>query len=325
MQDPDIDPRWKEAMDTVRKAPELNYMTQIVFMLFEDTSKPEGSLDKYHVDIHFSPGIKGRRELIVDGSSSLVKNSSPELPEKSPQVFVKRLSHIAVVGGSSEGGKASSSTCVPSWTKSSGDGLKSGTNSATTIHGDFFRRYAVSSRSAAPLNTSSSSRLSPKDVHRGRRDSAPNALRSISDTRLVDMAKKMEKQEEAEHGNGHTHRKKSASESWLKSLQELTFTIGCPSSGRSKSDGDITEDDSPKLRTSSKLAGSSPDLNHDRTSVCPYASEKLQPKENSKGPAKKLSAPSMTYRSVCKLKFLFLFLYYYKSTCCMYTDLVYHE
>ena len=100
MQNPEDDPRWKEAMDVMKKAPELNYMTQFVFMLFEDVTKPEGSTDKYHVDIHFSPGIKGRRELIFEGSSTLLKKSSPELPEKSPQVFVKRLSHGSMVSAS---------------------------------------------------------------------------------------------------------------------------------------------------------------------------------------------------------------------------------
>lgn len=100
MQNPEDDPRWKEAMDVMKKAPELNYMTQFVFMLFEDVTKPEGSADKYHVDIHFSPGIKGRRELIFEGSSTLLKKSSPELPEKSPQVFVKRLSHGSMVSAS---------------------------------------------------------------------------------------------------------------------------------------------------------------------------------------------------------------------------------
>ena len=91
---------WKEAMEVVSKAPELNYMTQIVFMLFEDVRKPEGSLDKYHVDIHFSPGIKGRRELIFEGSNALLKKASPELPEKSSQVFVKRLSHGSMISAS---------------------------------------------------------------------------------------------------------------------------------------------------------------------------------------------------------------------------------
>ena len=239
-------------MDTIKKAPELNYMTQIVFMLFEDISKPEDSLDKYHVDIHFSPGIKGRAELGSSdgGSSTLLKKSSPELPEKSPQFFVKRLPHGSIVGGT-ESGATSVTGGIPtiiSRTKSAGDGLSSigGVAPAVPpptglIHGgDFFRRYVISSRSnALPLTSSSgiiSTSLSPKDALGRRRDSAPNALRSLSDTRLVDKASKVENRlKEGDvgegDGSGEQHRKKSASDSLLESMQDLTFGIG-PTSHR---------------------------------------------------------------------------------------------
>lgn len=236
-------------MDTIRKAPELNYMTQIVFMLFEDVNKPEDSLDKYHVDIHFSPGIKGRAELsAIDSSSAalLLKKSSPELPEKSPQFFVKRLSHASpiVAGSSLESGGTSCATAGSSTainrTRCTGDSLSTALPTATTTThgGDFFRRYVTSSRSTAAVTMFSggSSTLSPKDVLGRRRDSAPNPLRSLSDTRLVDRASKKEKQlkeEKAEcNGNGESHRKKSASESILESMQELTFGIGSPSAHR---------------------------------------------------------------------------------------------
>ena len=287
-------------MDAIRKAPELNYMTQIVFMLFEDVNKPDDSLDKYHVDIHFSPGIKGRRELASDGSRSLVKKSSPELPEKSPQVFVKRLSHSAIVG-CPEGGASVAGIPAINRTKSAGENLNSGAvPTCTTTHSDFFRRYVTASRSTAGVISSSCTlSLSPKD----RRSSAPNALRSLSDTRLMDKTSKMEeqlKEEEAENnGNGRPHRKKSASDSLLESMQELTFRIGDPSSHRSKSDGDVTGDESPKLRTSFKLAGSSPDLN--RVHSTQPSEKQSQGNTTTKKPVKKLSAPSMTYRSVCKL------------------------
>ena len=227
-------------MDAIRKAPELNYMTQIVFMLFEDVNKPEDSLDKYHVDIHFSPGIKGRAELTTDRSSSLMKKSSPELPEKSlPKVFVKRLPHGGIIG-SSESGVHVHGTCIlpsVSRAKPSGEGLNSGPNSTTTTH-DFFRRYVTASRStaAALLGSNSTTKLSPQgDLLEKRRTSVPINLRSFSDTRLVDRASKMEehlKKEEVGHGQGHTHRKKSASDSLLESMQELTFRIGGPTSHR---------------------------------------------------------------------------------------------
>ena len=272
-------------------------MTQIVFMLFEDISKPEDSLDKYHVDIHFSPGIKGRAELITDGSSSLVKKSSPELPEKSLQVFVKRISHGSIIG-SSEGGTSGAGIAATGRTKSAGDNLSS-MAVPTTTHGDFFRRYVTASRSTTA--TTSSSTLSPKDMLGRRRGSTPNPLRSFSDTRLTDKASRIEeelKEEEVEsNGNGQPHRKKCVSEG---SMQELTFRIGGPTtSHRSKSDGDMTEDESlsPTLRTSSKLAGSSPDLN--RVRFMQTSEKQTQECTTAKGPVKKLSAPSITYRSVC--------------------------
>ena len=290
-------------MDAIRKTPELNYMTQIVFMLFEDVNKPEDSLDKYHVDIHFSPGIKGRAELVTDGSSALLKKSSPELPEKSPQIFVKRLSHVTIMGSSESG---TSVAGIPR-TKPAGECLSSGAVPSTT-HGDFFRRYVTTSRSTTTATTSST--LSPKDVLGRRRGSEPNPLRSFSDTRLMDRASKVEeqlKEEEADYnGNGQTHRKKSASDSWLESMQEPSFRIGCPSSHRSKSDGDVTEDESPKLRTSFKLASSSPDLNkaYTRSGTRTQTSSEKQTEGSmtTKRPVKKLSAPTMTYRSVGSLK-----------------------
>jgi hypothetical protein len=237
-------------MDTIKKAPELNYMTQIVFMLFEDVNKPEDSLDKYHVDIHFSPGIKGRAELTsTNGSSTLLKKSSPELPEKLPQFFVKRLSHISVMGGTESGASVTGVPAVITRTKPAGDSLSSSSSSGVAtvppppawIHGgDFFRRYVTSSRPTATTMTSSSSGggilLSPKDALGRRRDSVPNTLRSFSDTRLVDRASKVEDrlkedEEAGGDGSGQPHRKKSASESLLESMQGLTFGIG-PTSHR---------------------------------------------------------------------------------------------
>ena len=71
----------------------------------------------------------------------------------------------------------------------------------------------------------------------------------------------------------------------------------------------MTEDESPKLRTSSKvLASSSPDLNKTRslnsTGAQTSSSSEKETEEGktaTKVPVKKLSAPSMTYRSVCLL------------------------
>uniref|UniRef100_A0A3P8ZDR2 Inositol hexakisphosphate and diphosphoinositol-pentakisphosphate kinase n=1 Tax=Esox lucius TaxID=8010 RepID=A0A3P8ZDR2_ESOLU len=53
------DQQWKQAMDYLGAVPELNYMTQIVIMLYEDNNKDPSSEERFHVELHFSPGVKG--------------------------------------------------------------------------------------------------------------------------------------------------------------------------------------------------------------------------------------------------------------------------
>ncbi|KAM6426730.1 inositol hexakisphosphate and diphosphoinositol-pentakisphosphate kinase 1 isoform 3-T4 [Liasis olivaceus] len=53
------DPQWKRAMDYLGAISELNYMTQIVIMLYEDNNKDPSSEERFHVELHFSPGVKG--------------------------------------------------------------------------------------------------------------------------------------------------------------------------------------------------------------------------------------------------------------------------
>ncbi|XP_078539436.1 inositol hexakisphosphate and diphosphoinositol-pentakisphosphate kinase 1 isoform X21 [Lissotriton helveticus] len=53
------DQQWKRAMDYLGAVSELNYMTQIVIMLYEDNNKDPSSDERFHVELHFSPGVKG--------------------------------------------------------------------------------------------------------------------------------------------------------------------------------------------------------------------------------------------------------------------------
>ncbi|XP_078056052.1 inositol hexakisphosphate and diphosphoinositol-pentakisphosphate kinase 2 isoform X3 [Mustelus asterias] len=53
------DQQWKRAMDYLGAVSELNYMTQIVIMLYEDNNKDPSSEERFHVELHFSPGAKG--------------------------------------------------------------------------------------------------------------------------------------------------------------------------------------------------------------------------------------------------------------------------
>ncbi|XP_053212708.1 inositol hexakisphosphate and diphosphoinositol-pentakisphosphate kinase-like isoform X3 [Panonychus citri] len=53
----DKDEQWRRAMEYVSTVSELNYMTQIVIMLYEDPTKDPSSDDRFHVELHFSPGV----------------------------------------------------------------------------------------------------------------------------------------------------------------------------------------------------------------------------------------------------------------------------
>ena len=44
-------------MEYVSLVSELNYMTQIVIMLYEDPTKEQMSEERFHVELHFSPGV----------------------------------------------------------------------------------------------------------------------------------------------------------------------------------------------------------------------------------------------------------------------------
>ncbi|XP_069748514.1 inositol hexakisphosphate and diphosphoinositol-pentakisphosphate kinase 2 isoform X8 [Narcine bancroftii] len=56
------DEQWKRAMNYLNYTSELNYMTQIVIMLYEDPNKDLSSEERFHVELHFSPGAKGCEE-----------------------------------------------------------------------------------------------------------------------------------------------------------------------------------------------------------------------------------------------------------------------
>ncbi|XP_050345275.1 inositol hexakisphosphate and diphosphoinositol-pentakisphosphate kinase isoform X4 [Nymphalis io] len=55
------DEQWRRAMEYVSMVSELNYMSQIVVMLYEDPTKDpyseERSTARFHVELHFSPGV----------------------------------------------------------------------------------------------------------------------------------------------------------------------------------------------------------------------------------------------------------------------------
>ncbi|XP_038606042.1 inositol hexakisphosphate and diphosphoinositol-pentakisphosphate kinase 1 isoform X2 [Tachyglossus aculeatus] len=60
------DAQWQRALSYLSAISELNYMTQIVIMLYEDNTRDPSSEERFHVELHFSPGVKGGEE---DGSA----------------------------------------------------------------------------------------------------------------------------------------------------------------------------------------------------------------------------------------------------------------
>ncbi|ERL95500.1 hypothetical protein D910_12762 [Dendroctonus ponderosae] len=51
------DEQWRRAMEYVSMVSELNYMSQIVIMLYEDPTKDPSSEERFHIELHFSPGV----------------------------------------------------------------------------------------------------------------------------------------------------------------------------------------------------------------------------------------------------------------------------
>uniref|UniRef100_A0A8B9X6P8 Inositol hexakisphosphate and diphosphoinositol-pentakisphosphate kinase n=1 Tax=Bos mutus grunniens TaxID=30521 RepID=A0A8B9X6P8_BOSMU len=62
------DTQWQRALAYLSAISELNYMTQIVIMLYEDNTRDPLSEERFHVELHFSPGVKGVEE---EGSAPL--------------------------------------------------------------------------------------------------------------------------------------------------------------------------------------------------------------------------------------------------------------
>ncbi|CAG0918637.1 unnamed protein product [Notodromas monacha] len=51
------DKQWNRAMEYVGAVSELSYLSQLVIMLYEDPTKEPESDERFHVEVHFSPGV----------------------------------------------------------------------------------------------------------------------------------------------------------------------------------------------------------------------------------------------------------------------------
>lgn len=69
------DKQWIRAREYLSRVSELNFLTQIVIMLYEDASKPADSDDRFHVELHFSSGMLRKAEY-KDSHSSRTRKAS---------------------------------------------------------------------------------------------------------------------------------------------------------------------------------------------------------------------------------------------------------
>ena len=82
------DEQWARALDYISRVSELNYMTQIVIMLYEDPNKPVDAPDRFHIELHFSPGAKAHKEDSYPQGSGFRPSSKPNSRD------VSRVEHI---------------------------------------------------------------------------------------------------------------------------------------------------------------------------------------------------------------------------------------
>ncbi|XP_069959390.1 inositol hexakisphosphate and diphosphoinositol-pentakisphosphate kinase 2 isoform X17 [Cherax quadricarinatus] len=78
------DEQWNRAMDYIGAVSELNYLSQIVIMLYEDPTKDPSSDSRFHVELHFSPGVNCcvHKNLPPGPGFRPKSRNEPVLPEK---------------------------------------------------------------------------------------------------------------------------------------------------------------------------------------------------------------------------------------------------
>ncbi|KAL3318692.1 Inositol hexakisphosphate and diphosphoinositol-pentakisphosphate kinase 1 [Cichlidogyrus casuarinus] len=68
LSDPLLDEQWCRAMEYISSVSELNYLSQIVIMIYEDPSEQPKTPERYHVEVHFSPGAYALCHDIPEGT-----------------------------------------------------------------------------------------------------------------------------------------------------------------------------------------------------------------------------------------------------------------
>ncbi|XP_051000449.1 inositol hexakisphosphate and diphosphoinositol-pentakisphosphate kinase 1 isoform X2 [Acomys russatus] len=85
------DAQWQRALAYLSAISELNYMTQIVIMLYEDNTRDPLSEERFHVELHFSPGVKGVEEGSAPAGFGFRPASSENEEMKTDQGSIENL------------------------------------------------------------------------------------------------------------------------------------------------------------------------------------------------------------------------------------------
>lgn len=86
------DEQWRRSMEFLSAISELNYLSQIVIMLYEDPTKEPTSDDRFHVEIHFSSGVINRI------SQQANMPNEPQGPGFRPHLHNKSFSNASSTG-----------------------------------------------------------------------------------------------------------------------------------------------------------------------------------------------------------------------------------
>ncbi|CAH1790258.1 unnamed protein product [Owenia fusiformis] len=90
------DEQWQRAMDYVAAVSEFNYMSQIVIMLYEDPNKDPDSDERFHVELHFSPGaVTKENDIIPAGSGYRPHSRRGQQKAKEPEAGRTTVAGVA--------------------------------------------------------------------------------------------------------------------------------------------------------------------------------------------------------------------------------------
>lgn len=90
------DEQWQRSMEFLSAISELNYLSQIVIMLYEDPTKEPSSDDRFHVEIHFSSGV-------INRITQQNQVTEPQGPGFRPHLHNKSYSNASSISSAKDG------------------------------------------------------------------------------------------------------------------------------------------------------------------------------------------------------------------------------